>query len=85
VHVREWTHVLAPLSLTPTSFDTTSTLIALHPESNGYFPLFLEDCELNQDLKLSSNSFKLTFHYMPHLLANGPSRMVFEQFGTIFT
>jgi len=69
---------LAPLSLAPTSSNTTFTLTALHPESNGYFPLFLEDYELNQNPKLSSDSFKLAFQHMLHLLANGFFGMVFE-------
>jgi hypothetical protein len=34
---------LAPFSLTPTSFDTTSILTMLHPDSYGYF--FLKDYE----------------------------------------
>jgi hypothetical protein len=34
---------LAPFSPTPTSTNTTPSLIALHYESNGYFPLFLKD------------------------------------------
>jgi hypothetical protein len=38
-------HALAPFSLAPTSSDTTSFFIALHPESDGYFPLFLENYE----------------------------------------
>jgi hypothetical protein len=43
------------------SFDTISTLIALHSKSNGYFSLFLENYKLNQDLELFSNSLKLPF------------------------
>ncbi len=35
-------HALALFFLTPTSFNTTLALTALHPKSNGYFPLFLE-------------------------------------------
>jgi hypothetical protein len=71
------THVLAPFTPSPTSFDTTSILITLHPKSNGHFPLFLKDYELDQNFKLSSNSFKLTFQHMLHLSASGPSMMVF--------
>jgi hypothetical protein len=67
------------------SFTTTSALTALHPESNGYFSFFLEDYELNQDLELSFDYFKLAFQRMPHLLANGHSRMVFNTFKTVFT
>ncbi len=55
------TYALAPFFPTPTSFDTTSSLTTLYFESNGYFPFFLKDYELNQDLELSSNSFKLAF------------------------
>jgi len=54
-------HILAPFSLTPTSFDTILALIALHLESNGYFPFFFKDYELDQDLKVFSYSFKLVF------------------------
>ncbi len=60
------------------SFDTTSVLITLHLKSNGYFPFFLKNYELDQDLKLSFNSFKLTFQCMPHLLTSGLFGMVFE-------
>jgi len=80
-----WTiHALAPFFPTPTSFDTTSTLTTLHPESNGYFSLFLQDYKPDQDLKLFSNSFKLTFQCMPHISVSGPSRMVFEHFWDCF-
>jgi hypothetical protein len=72
------THALAPFSPTPTSFDTTLVLTTLHLESYGYFPLFLEDYELDQDLEFSFDSFKLTFQHMPHLLASGSYGMVFE-------
>jgi hypothetical protein len=47
-HVKEYSRVvcaLAPFSPAPTSFDTTSAFTTLHPKSNGYFPLFLEDYE----------------------------------------
>jgi hypothetical protein len=43
--VREYfraAHVLAPFSFAPTSSNTTLVLIAPHPKSNGYFPLFLK-------------------------------------------
>ncbi len=43
-------HVLAPFFPTPTSFDTTSTFTALHPNLDGYFPLFFNDYKLDQDL-----------------------------------
>jgi hypothetical protein len=62
------------------SSDTTSILTTLHLQSYGYFLIFFEDYELDQDLELSSHSFKFTFQRMPHLLVNGPSGMVFEQF-----
>jgi hypothetical protein len=63
-HVGEYFHTicaLTPFSPTPTSFDTTSTLTTLHLESDGFFLLFFEYYELDYDLKLSSNSFKLAF------------------------
>ncbi len=44
------TYALAPFFLAPTSSNTTSILTTLHLESNGYFLLFLEDYELDQDL-----------------------------------
>jgi hypothetical protein len=53
------------------SFNTTSILVTLHLESNGYFPLFLADYEPNKDLELSFDSFKLTFQCMSHKLASG--------------
>ncbi len=45
---------------------------------NFFIFYFVEDYELNQDLELSFDSFKLTFQHMLNLFANGPSRMVFE-------
>ncbi len=77
-------YVLAPFSLAPMSFNTTSTLTTLHFESNGYFPLFLEDYEPNQDLKFSSNFFKLVFQHMPQLSTSHLSRMVFEHLWDCF-
>jgi len=71
---------LAPFSPTPISSNTTSIFTALHPKSNGYFLLFLEDYELNQDLQLSSDSFKLMFQQMLHLSTSGIFGMVFEHF-----
>jgi hypothetical protein len=71
------TCTLAPFSLSPTSFNTTSTLTALHLQSHGYFPFFLEDYKLDQNLEISSISFKLAFQRMPHLLASAFG-MVFE-------
>ncbi len=70
--------ILAPFSPTPMSSNTTSVFTTLHLKSNGYFLLFLEDYELDYDIELSFDSFKLTFQHMPDLLASGPSRMVFE-------
>jgi hypothetical protein len=78
------THVLAPFTPTPTFFDTTSILTALHLESNGHFPLFLKDCELDQDFKLSFNSFKLAFQRMLDLSVSGFSKMVFEHLRDYF-
>jgi len=78
------TYALAPFSFAPTSFDTTSTLITLHLESNGYFPLFLKNYELNQDLEFSFDYFKLVFQCMPHLSPSGPSRVVFEHLRDCF-
>ncbi len=72
------THTLAPLSLSPMSFDTTLTFTALHPKSNGYFLFFLKNYKPNHDFKLSSDSFKLAFRHMSYLSTSGPFRMVFE-------
>jgi hypothetical protein len=60
------------------SSDTTTTFTTLHLLSNGFFPLFLEDCELNKDLELSSDFFKLPFQCMPNLFTSDPFGMVFE-------
>ncbi len=87
-HVREYfrvVRVLASFSPTPTSSNTTLVNTALHFKLDGYFPLFLEDYKLDWDLKLSSDSFKLVFQRMLHLSINGPSGMVLNTFGTIFT
>jgi hypothetical protein len=75
---------LAPFSHAPTSFDTTTTFITQPFESNGYFPFFFKDYEPDQNLELSSNSFKLTFQCMPHLLASGHFGMVFEHLRIVF-
>jgi hypothetical protein len=77
-------HGLAPFSPTPTSFDTTLALTTLHPKSNGYYSLFLENYESNQDFELSLDSFKLAFQRMPHLSTSGLSRMVFEHLWDYF-
>jgi hypothetical protein len=74
------THTLAPFSPAPTSFNTILVLIALHPNLDGYFPFFLKNYKLDQDLELSFDSFKLAFQHMPHLLARGHSGMGFEHF-----
>jgi hypothetical protein len=74
------TCTLEPFSPIPTSFNTISILITLHPNLDGYFPFFLKDYKLDQDLELSFDSFKLSFQHMPHLLASGHSRMGFEHF-----
>jgi hypothetical protein len=66
------------------SFDTTSTFITLHLESNGYFLLFLESYEPEQNLELFFDSFKLTLQRMPHLSISGPSRMICEHFQNCF-
>jgi hypothetical protein len=78
------TYTLALFPLTPMSSDTTLVLTTLHPKLDGYFSLFLEVYELDQDLDLSSNSFKLTFQRMLHLSISGPSMMVFEHLWDYF-
>jgi len=69
---------LVPFPFTSMSFDTTLTFTTLHLEIDVYFSFFLEDYKLDQDLKLSSDSFKLVIKCMSHLLASGLSRMLFE-------
>ncbi len=86
--VREYfkvTCTLAPFSPAPLSSDTILALIALHPELDGYFSLFLENYELDQDLEFSSDSFNLAFQCMPHLLVSGPFGMVLNTFKIVFT
>ncbi len=74
----QYSHTLAPFFPAPTPFDTTSVLITLHFESNGYFMLFLEYYKLDQDFEFFFDSFKLAFQYMLHLLASGLYGMTFE-------
>jgi len=71
-------HTLAPLFLGPMFFDTILVLSTLHLQSNGFHLLFLKDYELDHDLKLSSDFFKLAFQHMSHLSASDLSRMNFE-------
>jgi hypothetical protein len=75
---------LAPFPPKPTSFNTALTLTTLHLNLDGYFPLFLENYELDQDFELSSDSFKLAFQRMPHLSISGPFGMVFEHLQDCF-
>jgi hypothetical protein len=72
---------LAPFSHALTSFDTTPTLTTLHFKSNGYISHFFKDYELDQNLELSSNSFKLAFQRMPHLSTNGHLGWFLNTFG----
>jgi hypothetical protein len=69
---------LAPFSPTPMSSNTNSTLTTLYHESNDYFMFFFKDYKLDQDFKLSYDSFKLAFQHMLHLSASGPYGMVFK-------
>jgi hypothetical protein len=78
------TCALAPLPPTSTSSNTTSVFTALHPKLDGYFLLFLKDYELNQNLELSYDYFKMAFQRMPHQSISGPSRMVFEHLQDCF-
>jgi len=80
-HAREYsetTCALAPLFPTPTSSNTNSARSILYSPSDGFLSFFLEDYELDQDLKLSFDFFVLAFQHMPHLSANGLFKMVFE-------
>jgi hypothetical protein len=79
-HVGEYfkaTYASAPFSLTPTSSSITLTFIAVHLDLDGYFLLFLKDYKPNQYFELSSDSFKVAFQNMPHLLASNHFGMVF--------
>jgi hypothetical protein len=66
---------LAPFLFTPTSFDTTSILMTLHPQM--VFLVFLEDFEPYRDFELSFDSFKLAFQCMPNLSTSGLFRIIF--------
>jgi hypothetical protein len=46
---------------------------------------FLTNFQLNIDVKLSMDSFKLAFLHMPHFFVNGLSCMVFKHFGIFGT
>ncbi len=76
--------ILATFSPTPTSSNTTLVLIVLHLESNGVFSFVLENYELDQDLEVSFDSFKLTFQCMLNLFTSGLFGMVFEHFQNFF-
>jgi hypothetical protein len=79
-HAREYsktTYALAPFLLTPTSFNITLTLNALHLDLDDYFLLLLKDYEPYQYLEFSSDSFKLAFQSMPHLSASSPFGIIF--------
>jgi hypothetical protein len=70
-------HVLAPFSLASMSSNTTSVFTTLHPELDNYFPFFLENYKLDQDFKLSSDSFKFVIERMSHLSTSGLFGVVF--------
>jgi hypothetical protein len=42
-------------------------LYVIHLESNGFFSIFLNNFEPNYNFELSTNSFKLTLQFIPHL------------------
>jgi hypothetical protein len=65
--------VLAPFSLTPMFSKTTSVFTTLYLELDNFFSFFLRTYELDYDLELLFDSFKLTFQCMPNFFA----RMVF--------
>jgi hypothetical protein len=48
------------------------------------FPFFLENYELDQELEISFDSFKLTFQCMPNLFISGLFGMGFEHFQNSF-
>jgi hypothetical protein len=73
-------HTLTSFCFTPTSFDTSLALTALHPKLDGYFSFFFDDYEPDQYLKFYLDSFKLAFQCTSHLSANGFIGMVFEHF-----
>jgi hypothetical protein len=78
------THALEPFSFAPMSFNTISTLTALHLKSNGYFPFFSKDYEQDKNLEFFSNSFELTFQHLLHLFVRGHYGMIFEHLWDFF-
>ncbi len=49
-HIKEYfqgARILAPFSITPMSFDSTSAFTTLHPKLDGYFLLFFENYKQN--------------------------------------
>jgi hypothetical protein len=76
--------ILPQFSFTLASFDTTLAFTALHLQLHDYFLLFLEDYKQDQHFDVSFDCFKLAFQCMPHLLASGFSRMVFEHLRNCF-
>jgi len=66
------------------SSNTNSTFTTLHFESNGYFSFLLKDYNLNQEINISCNSFKLTFQRISHLSNIGIFGMVFEHLRDYF-
>jgi hypothetical protein len=69
------------LALALASSEIINVLQALHP-SSSYSPCLdsLMNFELDVDLELFFYSFKLAFLHLSHLLARGPSSMVFKLF-----
>jgi hypothetical protein len=68
-----------PLAPTLASLETVSALLALHPlDTNLPYSNSLLDFQSNLDFKLFVNSFRSIFWCMSHLLASGPSSMVFK-------
>jgi hypothetical protein len=53
--------------------DTILVFIVLHPNSNGFLPLFVDDYKLDRDFKLSYDFLKLAFHHMLCLCGSDPS------------
>jgi len=70
------TRVLAPLALIFSSSKIISTLQALHTSiSPSPYPNSLMAFQLDGDLELILDSFRLTFMGMSHLFAREPSSM----------
>jgi hypothetical protein len=76
---------MAPLALTFSSSEIVPTLQAFHLSvSPSPYPNSLMAFQLDEDLMLFLDSFRLTFMGMSHLFTRGPSSMVFQRLQNAF-